>query len=776
MKESLIEKWFPVKELSRDAAIEMAFKAVPAYIKHCRELGVDGNVGRNFYDPKLRSLHPWFARRPCSVSRAITLAALLPSSTSQQTFMKAIGWEEKLSAFTNDGYPPLLFYTDPHHDIISELLTQDMRGKGKDIVICDPMAGGGAIPLESLRLGFKSIAIDYNPIANLILKGSLEYPAKYGRKLAAEVINESVELITFAQRELSQFYPEDSEGYIIARGFNCPGCGGNVPLVKDTWLGGKNHLELTFDTTKKTYMTSIVKHETEPPYKGKKAGEIVCPYCAQIIARKQIYKLWSEQQVQILKELKNGDVNEEKILSTHVLLVRQIRRNYIPCNSQDERCFLNACKQLANSYNDLEKYMPTWQIPIENEVFTPITKYGIKSWHELFNPRQLLAVATLSEYVVQRSKYLLEEKGELGAAISLYLALGISRVTDYNSTLTSWKKGTIRDALGSYAQSRKMTYGEEYCEAIVPYRNLQWGYEPHSVDSRKTEGGICPIVNELCTRLEKSKDDVSIIQGDSRFLSTLLDGRKVDIINVDPPYFDQHTYSDISEYFWQVLKINLNSLVEAGYLYKDNEISNWKPENSSVPRDGELIVRHSATTRKQNEKQPFNNEWYANQMSIFFSECFKVLKDDGVLLLWFTHRSSEAWDAILSSLYAGGFYVTKLWPVTSELLTRLVSKGNNPIINQTLILICRKRPNSKVDEKNLEKHMSNLLEGITSTLGETYAGEHELEVFLRATATCAMTRVQAPQNITNLVDYFKKELVPKASKLYEGRTKQLSIF
>jgi len=58
VKRTLIEKWFPVKELSRDAAIEMAFKSVPLYIRHCRELGIDGKIGRNFYDPKLRSLHP----------------------------------------------------------------------------------------------------------------------------------------------------------------------------------------------------------------------------------------------------------------------------------------------------------------------------------------------------------------------------------------------------------------------------------------------------------------------------------------------------------------------------------------------------------------------------------------------------------------------------------------------------------------------------------------------------------------------------------------------
>jgi len=49
------------------------------------------------------------------------------------------------------------------------------------------MAGGGSIPLESLRLGFHTIAAEYNPVAYLILKATLEYPAKFGMKLYHEV-------------------------------------------------------------------------------------------------------------------------------------------------------------------------------------------------------------------------------------------------------------------------------------------------------------------------------------------------------------------------------------------------------------------------------------------------------------------------------------------------------------------------------------------------------------------------------------------------------------
>ena len=109
LQQLLIERWFPVRELSRDAEIEMSYKGIPAYIKHCRELKATkkGKI-RDFYDPKIRNMHPWFARRPCSVARATTLAALLPAHFPERDFMKAIGWDEKATTCVAEQYPPLL--------------------------------------------------------------------------------------------------------------------------------------------------------------------------------------------------------------------------------------------------------------------------------------------------------------------------------------------------------------------------------------------------------------------------------------------------------------------------------------------------------------------------------------------------------------------------------------------------------------------------------------------------------------------------------------------
>jgi putative DNA methylase len=53
--------------------------------------------------------------------------------------------------------------------------------------VLDMFAGGGAIPLEALRLGCEAYALELNPVAHLIELCTLVYPQKYGAQLARDV-------------------------------------------------------------------------------------------------------------------------------------------------------------------------------------------------------------------------------------------------------------------------------------------------------------------------------------------------------------------------------------------------------------------------------------------------------------------------------------------------------------------------------------------------------------------------------------------------------------
>ena len=371
MNRKLIEKWFPVSEISRDAGIEMAYKSAPAYIKHARELGISGNIGRDFFDPKIRNLHPWFARRPCSAARAITLASIFTDGVDKDVFMDALGWNMKKEAYLQNKYPPLLFYTDPMKNIITSLLNKE-RKKADEIVVCDPMAGGGTIPFESLRLGFRTVAIDYNPVAYIILKATIEYPAKYGKILANRVREEAKRLISYIEKKLGDFYPKDAEGYIFARGFKCSKCDGLIPLVHSSEIANNYYLGFRFSKEEKTFTPYLSKFKTELSHI--KRGEIVCPYCGYIIKKYEAYRIWTNNHNKILEDLSKGKVNENEILSTHIVLIRQTKNGYKVASNEDFEVFLKACWEFSNSFEEIKPYLPMGEIPKENEVFSPVKK------------------------------------------------------------------------------------------------------------------------------------------------------------------------------------------------------------------------------------------------------------------------------------------------------------------------------------------------------------------------------------------------------------------
>ena len=114
-------------------------------------------------------------------------------------------------------------------------------------LVVDPFAGGGAIPLEALRVGADAFASDLNPVAVLLNKVVLEYIPKYGQRLADQVRTWGQWIKEQAEKELGDFYPKDPDGatpiaYLWARTIRCegPNCGAEVPLMRSFWLAKKS--------------------------------------------------------------------------------------------------------------------------------------------------------------------------------------------------------------------------------------------------------------------------------------------------------------------------------------------------------------------------------------------------------------------------------------------------------------------------------------------------------------------------------------------------------
>ena len=169
--------------------IEVAFPLEQASLDSVHE--------KNVRHGHISTLHTWPARRPLAACRAALIATLLPDPGTlekRRELCERIGGkiekviekkkgpgsrgEEKIVKKTIGGILHWGRETENKADL--DFFRQEIRKAfgGRAPRVLDPFAGGGAIPLEAMRLGCEVTAIDINPVAWFILKCTLEYPQK----------------------------------------------------------------------------------------------------------------------------------------------------------------------------------------------------------------------------------------------------------------------------------------------------------------------------------------------------------------------------------------------------------------------------------------------------------------------------------------------------------------------------------------------------------------------------------------------------------------------
>src|SRR3989441_11688063 len=200
MNNRLIEVAFPLKQASLDSVHE-----------------------KNVRHGHISTLHIWPARRPLAASRAALITTLLPdpgNDEERKMMMEKLAGRivehVKKKKLPNGGVEePVTVETEGgilHWGRESGADLQWFRDKireaygGRAPKVLDPFAGGGAIPLEAMRLGCEVTAVDINPVAWFILKCTLEYPQR--------LANQHRPLPSFALESR-----EFMEGYFKAKGF-----------------------------------------------------------------------------------------------------------------------------------------------------------------------------------------------------------------------------------------------------------------------------------------------------------------------------------------------------------------------------------------------------------------------------------------------------------------------------------------------------------------------------------------------------------------------------
>ena len=479
MKRAFIEHDFPVKEVSEHSAREKS-------IRH-------GHIS---------TLHIWWARRPLAASRATIYASLVPEPKDEKEREERCNFIAELSKWENSNNPALI--EKARQDIL------DANG-GVPPKVLDPFAGGGAIPLEALRLGCKTYASDLNPVAVLIEKATLEYPQKYGQPIprkqyfserpwmkddqsqvtiGEDTVNPLLEDVKYwgnhvldkAKKKLEKFYPSDTDGstpvgYIWARTLPCvnPECRAEIPLARQTWLAKRKNKKVAYKilTNGNKINFEIRKDENIDfdPSKGTVArANVNCPCCNTGIPATEtraIFQAGKNRQRMIAVVCTERDRSGKTY--------REATENDITIYNEAEKALILKRQQLLEEWGI--DPVPDEELPLMSGTFNaPI--YGINKWGDLFHSRQKLGLITFMDTIKSIGTKMDENQqlsGDYYSAIKCYLAFSLDRLASYYTSNAPWHVTGEKATQLFGRQAISMCW--DYCETVPISNSFSWNVQ-----------------------------------------------------------------------------------------------------------------------------------------------------------------------------------------------------------------------------------------------------------------------------------------------------------
>lgn len=606
------------------------------------DLAESENYRPDVYRP-YRSLHKWWARRAGTTFRILGLATLTDDGVDKDDILR------RSDGGNYDG----LYLNPPGEE------------EFEDVTVLDPFSGGGTTHVELNRLGATTIGYELNPVAWWAIKKTIDEVD------VEEVKNEAEALMEDVREDLDEYYtttdPDTGEDGEVLYTFQtqtlpCLTCDEKVELfprhvlskAKVTMPGvlycpnsdcddrlivideevrtgsGTRYREIGDEETCPNCNTTFEPMDGNCGY-----GKYTCPNGHKNDIKETLQRKDRRPSFEYFAIRYRAPTGEDKWKTP---------------DDRDLETFDRVKEELQENIDDLP--IPDQELP-DGGTRTGtgrLLNYNFARYRELFTDRHLLTYGKLFERAMDVDDQNIRE----------FLVTAISNSLERNSLLCKWdydnnhgmnvferkayivknqpvegnplnREGNIV-ALENFFD--KVTGAKEYCQH--PFEKLK---ESGSVNKYPVQG---ESVSE--DRLENIKCRTSERMGE--------DDNSVDYIITDPPYFDNIQYSELSEFFYVWLRECLG-----------DDYEEFNPEH--VPSGREIIV---------NEVIDKDKDFFIESLSNVFSECNRVLKDDGEMVFTYHHTESNAWTAVIAALVNSGFTVTGAYPVLSEL-------PNNPQIS-----------------------------------------------------------------------------------------------
>jgi putative DNA methylase len=660
----------------------------------------------------ISTLHIWWARRPLAACRAVLCAALWPDPADPncppafraaaveriQAFARQVLKSQALADSTSEASfgrwntlardDVRLDVADPAHlnqlryallDFIADFanwdnstvkeyletsraLTQAAHealggAPGTGPLVVDPFAGGGAIPLEALRVGADAFASDLNPVAVLLNTVVLEYIPRHGQRLADEVRKWGQWVKEQAEKELAQYYPKDPDGatpiaYLWARTIKCEGCGAEVPLMRSLWLAQKGErsiaLRLVSNPSKNCVDFEIIEkqmgkwvHQADtsreiksPKFNGTvKRGSATCRICG-----------FTTPVVRVRAQLKqrNGGTQDARLIAVVTTSPMSRGRSYRLPTDADLVAHETAAKELqrqalANT-NELS-LVPDELLDVRGIRHTWVMIYGLERWNSYYTSRQALVLCTLARWVRDAP---INTTLDLQMAIRTCLALAVDKQADRCCSLCRWI---------SQNENIGYTFGRQALGMMWDFVEAPW---------ISSGGGWQGILDDICETIEVQW--IGSLSGQSDRASATSNPLPDDTAQVfftDPPYYDAVPYAHLSDFFYVWLRRTLR--------YTFPELL----AHEGVPKDEEIVVDRP----HELSNSTHDISYYERQLTKAFAEGRRLLAQDGIGVIVFASKTTASWEAILDAVVKAGWTITASWPIDTEREARIAALG-----------------------------------------------------------------------------------------------------
>ena len=679
-----------------------------------RLISAESTIDKQQKRNHISSIHLWFARRPLTASRATAYAALIdPTKVDKRQASKTL---EELSYYKNGENAGLIEKARRH------IL------KSNDMVppkVLDPFGGGGAIPLECMRLGCETYSNDYNPVAYMIQKCTLEYPLKYGRvsrgtnakhsKLIRDIQKWAKWIEDEAYKDLKEFYPDTKNGtpseYLWARTIPCmnPKCGAIIPVLTSYLLDKKNNIsmcpvtsgnKITFKMVGGTYGKIPAEHTTD----GNSTGNYVtCQCCHNTIKPKDVNRLFQQS------------LDERMVMV--VVRPRKGNKMFAVPTAKDIGMY-ELCKQKMTETRQkfIEKYeidpLPTEPIEMPDGQeygfsglywsFNRMCHGGQTKYEHLYNNRQQLSLITLLHKIREVHDKMSHEDENYAECITAYLCIMLDKLISTSSRMSRWRSGgcsTDSNLSGSVL------------------KKIVWYSEVNPFDNK---AGIHGKIKAMCGGTIKAiKADCQPVKKITQLSATKLEypDEYFDAVFTDPPYYDFVSYSDFSDYFYVWLKRGV------GQLFPDVFKTRLTPKRQELVANDKHLRKNKPIIVNKEKLNLKTKQYYENGMAKAISEMYRVIKPDGIVTLVYTHSSLDGWETLIKALQRSGFVITAAWPLSTETTSRVSAQGTASI-QSSIYMVGRKWERESVGfytdvKKDMFANLKVKLKEFSDTLNRT---------------------------------------------------------